>query len=97
MQDVYGVADAKIAIQNGPFGVYVNAVGDFASYGGGIFNGVCGQIDHAVIIAGWGVENGVEYWIIRNSWGSSWGENGYIRVQINGNCNLVMSAWPVIA
>jgi C1A family cysteine protease len=95
--DVWDVNDAKIAISNGPFGVYVNAVGDFVSYAGGIFNGYCGTRDHAVIIAGWGNENGIDYWIIRNSWGTKWGENGYIRVKIGGNCNLEWSSFPVVA
>ena len=39
--EVYGIADARIAIRDGPIGVYVHAMGDFASYGSGIFNGHC--------------------------------------------------------
>jgi C1A family cysteine protease len=94
---VSGVSNAKNAIASGPVAVYVQAQSGFMSYGGGIFDGVCGQYDHAVTAVGWGVSGSTEYWIIRNSWGSGWGESGHIRVKINGNCRITFDSFPTVA
>eukprot|EP00933_Yihiella_yeosuensis_P033040 TRINITY_DN2674_c0_g1_i2.p1 TRINITY_DN2674_c0_g1~~TRINITY_DN2674_c0_g1_i2.p1 ORF type:complete len:387 (+),score=99.53 TRINITY_DN2674_c0_g1_i2:97-1257(+) len=70
---------------SGPVAVSV-AAGDWSSYSSGVFND-CGkdaEIDHAVLAMGYGRdhETGMDYYLIRNSWGSSWGESGgYIRLQ----------------
>jgi cathepsin L len=70
----------------------------FQQYSSGIYNNTaCGtQHNHATLVVGWGVNSaGVEYWIMKNSWGSGWGEKGYINLQIiagDGNCGVQM--WP---
>ena len=46
---------------------------------------ICRQYDHAVTIVGWGTESGIPYFLIKNSWGSHWGENGYVKV-MRGMC-----------
>lgn len=68
----------------------------------GIFNGACGpKLDHAVNIVGYGSEGGANYWIVRNSWGTGWGEGGYARLpmysgQVGGYCGIVSQAsYPV--
>jgi len=51
-------------------------------YTGGVLDSYkCGtSLDHAVSAVGYGVENGKEYFLVRNSWGASWGEKGYIKI-----------------
>ena len=62
---------------------------DFMSYKGGIYEHKSGYVmgGHAVVIVGWGVENGVHYWIAQNSWGNNWGENGFFRIKF-GQCGF---------
>jgi len=67
----------------GPIAISV-AAGAWSSYGGGVFTG-CDfssiDIDHAVQLVGYGTDSGTDYWIVRNSWGPGWGEEGYIRME----------------
>lgn len=73
---------AAIAIQ--PVSVTVKADSTFQSYSSGVSSVACsGQINHAVIAVGYGTENGKDYFKIRNSWGTSWGSAGYIKVARN--------------
>ena len=68
----------------GPIAVSVAAGDPFVYYGGGILDSYddCGwEINHAVTAEGYGVaDDGTGYWLIRNSWGTGWGESGYIRL-----------------
>ena len=67
--------------ENGPLSIAVDAT-DFQVYTKGIKT-TCeySGLNHGVLLVGYGIENGINYWIIKNSWGTSWGENGYIRLQ----------------
>ncbi|CAJ1416606.1 unnamed protein product [Effrenium voratum] len=71
------------AISKGPVAVSVDAT-DWWMYAGGIWdscNKTAPNINHAVTLEGYGEENGTKYWLIRNSWGNNFGENGYIRLR----------------
>jgi len=85
------VADIKNAIYNyGPITAGVCAGDEFSDYESGIFStdetaSACGGgTNHQIILVGWNDNNGVDvdgYWILRNSWDSSWGESGYMRIK----------------
>ncbi|CAN6996324.1 unnamed protein product [Brassica rapa subsp. trilocularis] len=74
----------------------------FQFYDSGIFDGICGtNLDHGVLAVGYGTENRKDYWIVKNSWGSSWGESGYIRMERNiaasgGKCGIAVEpSYPI--
>ncbi|XP_028752644.1 senescence-specific cysteine protease SAG39-like isoform X3 [Neltuma alba] len=87
------------AVANQPVSVAIDASGsDFQFYSSGIFTGSCGtELDHGVTAIGYGVSGNTEYWLVKNSWGTEWGEEGYIRMQRNvaaqeGLCGIAMQA-----
>jgi len=92
------VAGVMALLQNGPVSIAIEAdQTSFQYYSGGILQSGCGtSLDHGVLIVGAGTENNVDYWIVKNSWGSSWGENGYIRIKRSdsngGVCGVNLSA-----
>lgn len=73
---------ADAVANTGPVSVAIDA-SQLGSYGSGIFvDYVCQpeSRNHAILIVGYGSENGQDFWILKNSWGDSWGENGYFRM-----------------
>ncbi|CAK9135384.1 unnamed protein product [Ilex paraguariensis] len=92
------------AVANQPVSVAIEAGGRaFQLYLSGVFTGLCGtELDHGVAAVGYGTENGVDYWLVRNSWGPNWGENGYIRLERNlantttGKCGIAVEpSYPI--
>ena len=85
----------KAAVAKQPVSVSIEADrAVFQQYTSGIFDDAgCGtNLDHATLVVGYGSENGTEYWIMKNSWASSWGESGYMRLKIDstgpGTCGI---------
>jgi len=75
---------------NGPLAVAVDASQHWQTYNKGIVSNCNGkQLDHGVLIVGFGTDAGTDYWIVKNSWGPSWGEQGYIRLARGTNqCDI---------
>lgn len=78
-----GKALEEAVAKHGPISVSVDA-SDWFMYSDGIFDG-CNKtnpdINHAVQLVGYGEENSTKYWIVRNSWGAEWGEQGFMRLR----------------
>ena len=87
------------SIQTGPTSVAIEADKvAFQGYTGGILNSTaCGtSLDHGVLAVGYGTENGQAYYLVKNSWGASWGDNGYVKIANNGDgagiCGIQLGA-----
>jgi cathepsin F len=82
---------AEVLFENGPLSVALNAQ-PLQFYFGGIFHPIfCNpkNLDHGVLLVGYGQENGKKYWIVKNSWGAVWGEKGYFRIlRGSGTCGI---------
>ncbi|XP_073518139.1 dipeptidyl peptidase 1 [Phyllobates terribilis] len=96
-------------IIGGPIAVAFEVYDDFMSYSGGIYHHTGLQdrfnpfqlTNHAVLLVGYGVDSntGEKYWIVKNSWGESWGEKGFFRIRRGTNeCaieSIAVSATPI--
>ncbi|KAK2953847.1 putative Cathepsin B [Blattamonas nauphoetae] len=71
----------------GPLYARFNIYEDFLSYSSGVYQHLEGDNlgSHAVILLGWGEENGVKYWLLQNSWSEDWGEQGYFKIKMGTN------------
>jgi C1A family cysteine protease len=96
----------KVAVSKGPVSIAIEAdTSVFQFYSGGVIDNVkCGtNLDHGVLIVGYGNENGKDYWLVKNSWGFNWGDGGFVKIgrssDVNdpGICGIAMQpSYPVL-
>jgi len=84
--------------QNGPVSIAYQVAPGFKEYTSGVYtstvcNNTAMDVNHAVVAIGFGHQDGMDYWIVKNSWGASWGDHGFFKIQrgVNmcgiSNCN----------
>lgn len=98
--------DMMQAISKQPVSIAIEAdQREFQLYKSGVFTGECGTtLDHGVLLVGYGSENSQDYYLVKNSWGKSWGDNGYISLgrgkeynNGDGQCGLLLQgSFPLL-
>jgi cathepsin L len=85
--------DLMSAVNIEPVSVAVDAE-SWQTYRKGVMTGLCGkQLDHGVLLIGYGTDGANDYWLVKNSWGTSWGEQGTIRlVRGKNECGIAAAA-----
>lgn len=96
----------KEAVSNGPVSIAIEAdTAIFQSYSSGVITSKsCGtSLDHGVLIVGYGIQDNIKYWLVKNSWGTSWGDGGYVKIErsdsVNdpGICGIAMEpSFPIV-
>jgi len=94
------------AVSKGPVSIAIEADHQaFQFYSGGVLKKACGtQLDHGVLLVGYGEKDGVKFWKVKNSWGATWGDSGYIELEREnspdgaaGECGLLRQpSYPVV-
>merc|ERR1711998_580935 len=97
------VTQMMAAVAQQPVSVAIEAdQSGFQFYKSGVFSGTCGtNLDHGVLVVGYGTDSGKDYWKVKNSWGATWGQSGYILMEKTdtgaGMCGVAKQAsYPVI-
>ena len=99
-------SDMMTALNQQPVSIAIHTdQKDFQLYKSGVFTGSCGtKLDHGVLVVGYGSEDGTDYYLVKNSWGTTWGDEGYIKLgrgdeynNGNGQCGMLMQgSYPIV-
>lgn len=100
------MSQLEAAVTQGPVSIAIEAdQSSFQLYKEGVFQGRCGKkLDHGVLVVGYGTSADGDFWKVKNSWGPTWGENGYIRLCKGcgangsaGQCGILLQpSYPVV-
>ncbi|XP_064201678.1 procathepsin L-like [Anguilla rostrata] len=85
------------AVANGP-SVGIKPLPSFHSYRGGLYDDPScssAKTNHAVLVVGYGTDSGKDFWLVKNSWGTAWGESGFIRMARNRNNQCGIANFPI--
>jgi len=92
------------AVALGPVSIAIEADKSvFQLYHSGVLSSACGTtLDHGVLVVGYGTESGQDYWLVKNSWGATWGLSGYIKLlrgkNAQGECGILMQpSYPLVS
>ena len=80
----------KGAVARQPVSVAISADTKlFQSYSGGVItsSSCYTSLDHGVLVVGYGTENGIDYYLVKNSWGTTWGDKGYVKIARSSSTN----------
>jgi C1A family cysteine protease len=98
--------EMMLAVSQQPVSIAIEAdQREFQLYKSGVFTGTCGvNLDHGVLLVGYGSQNGDDYYLVKNSWSTSWGDSGYIKLGRgkkynggDGQCGLLLQgSYPVL-
>lgn len=87
--------------EHGPVSIAFEVVGDFRDYSSGVYTSTecknsTSDVNHAVLAVGYGTLDGVDYWLVKNSWGADWGDEGFFRIERGVNmCGVaVCNSFP---
>tara|TARA_B110000285_G_C14526320_1_gene338848 strand:- start:46 stop:318 length:273 start_codon:yes stop_codon:yes gene_type:complete len=84
----------RAALAKGPVSVAIEADQmAFQSYTSGVITSGCGtNLDHGVLAVGYGTLGGQQFFLVKNSWGPSWGDEGYVRIGAANQCGILNAA-----
>jgi cathepsin B len=82
-------ATQQTIMTDGPVEAAFTVYEDFMNYKSGVYQHTSGSMlgGHAIKAIGWGTESGVDYWLMANSWGTSWGDSGFFKIK-RGDCGI---------